>query len=167
MRVSTKARFAVNALIDLALREGAGPVALSTISQRQRVSLSYLEQMFSGLRRDGMVQSTRGPGGGYTLARDAACITVADIVQAVEEPQEPVGSPADELAGALWERLSDTMVQHMTAVTLQSLVDEQTARGAVLEHRPPRRAVAPMPLPRAVRTLAPNSVFAFGRSFAT
>jgi hypothetical protein len=68
MRISTKGRFAVNALVDLALRAPAGPVALASISQRQQISLSYLEQLFSRLRRVGLVESTRGPGGGYTLA---------------------------------------------------------------------------------------------------
>ena len=80
MRMSTKGRFAVNALIDLALREPAGPVALAAICARQQISLSYLEQLFSRLRRNGLVESTRGPGGGYTLGRSAAEITVADIV---------------------------------------------------------------------------------------
>ena len=89
MRMSTKGRFAVNALIDLALREAAGPVALATISARQQVSLSYLEQMFSRLRRVGIVESTRGPGGGYTLGREAALISVADIVAAVTTPPRP------------------------------------------------------------------------------
>lgn len=72
MRMSTKGRFAVNALIDLALREPAGPVALAAICARQQVSLSYLEQLFSRLRKNGLVESTRGPGGGYTLGRSAA-----------------------------------------------------------------------------------------------
>ncbi|HZF81295.1 MAG TPA: Rrf2 family transcriptional regulator, partial [Rubrivivax sp.] len=79
MRISTKGRFAVNALIDLALRQAGpekGPVALATISARQQVSLSYLEQLFSRLRRDGIVESTRGPGGGYTLKRNTEQITV-------------------------------------------------------------------------------------------
>ena len=72
MRMSTKGRFAVNALIDLALREPAGPVALAAICARQQVSLSYLEQLFSRLRKNGLVESTRGSGGGYTLGRSAS-----------------------------------------------------------------------------------------------
>ena len=75
MRMSTKGRFAVNAMIDLALRERAGPVALAAICARQQISLSYLEQLFSRLRRQGLVESTRGPGGGYSLGRGAAEIT--------------------------------------------------------------------------------------------
>jgi Rrf2 family iron-sulfur cluster assembly transcriptional regulator len=168
MRMSTKGRFAVNALIDLSLREAAGPVALATISARQQVSLSYLEQMFSRLRRDGMVESTRGPGGGYTLARPAAEITVADIVRSVDDP---LSLPADEgvadgLSRELWHGLGETMLQHMATITLQSLVEGQKAQGLTVEERPARRSASPNPATKPVRTNAPNSVFAFGRSFA-
>jgi Rrf2 family transcriptional regulator, iron-sulfur cluster assembly transcription factor len=168
MRMSTKGRFAVNALIDLALREAAGPVALATISARQQVSLSYLEQLFSRLRRDGIVESTRGPGGGYTLGRTAAQITVADIVTAVDDPLDAADgeNAADGLSQALWLRLNATMLQHMATITLQGLVDEQKAQGATVEVKAVRRAIAPQPPTRTLRTLAPNSVFAFGRSFA-
>ncbi|MBA4175575.1 MAG: DNA-binding protein [Leptothrix sp. (in: Bacteria)] len=168
MRMSTKGRFAVNALIDLALREAAGPVALATISARQQVSLSYLEQLFSRLRRDGIVESTRGPGGGYTLGRPAARITVAEIVTAVDDPLEnaEAENAADGLSQALWLRLNATMLQHMAAITLQSLVEEQKTQGAIVESRPARRAIASQPVVKPLRTKAPNSVFAFGRSFA-
>jgi len=87
MRLSTKSRFAVAAMIDLALREQAGPVPLGSIGERLQISLSYLEQMFSKLRQQGLVDSTRGPGGGYTLARAAQAISVADIIMAVEGAQ--------------------------------------------------------------------------------
>ena len=86
MRLTTKGRFAVTAMIDLALRQQSGPVTLAGISQRQGISLSYLEQLFGKLRRHELVDSVRGPGGGYTLARLARHITVADIVFAVDEP---------------------------------------------------------------------------------
>ena len=85
MRLSTKGRFAVTAMIDVALREKLGPVPLSDIATRQQISLSYLEQMFSKLRHQGLVTSTRGPGGGYTLGHRADAITVADIIGAVED----------------------------------------------------------------------------------
>lgn len=168
MRMSTKGRFAVNALIDLALREGSGPVALATISTRQQVSLSYLEQMFSRLRRLGIVESTRGPGGGYALGREAALINVAEIVSAVDDPAETAGAPDDGLSRALWQRLNETLMAHMATISLQSLVDEQKAAGTTVEERPVKRAaVAPVPpATRPPRTTAPNSVFAFGRSFA-
>ncbi|MDO9091782.1 MAG: Rrf2 family transcriptional regulator [Rubrivivax sp.] len=168
MRMSTKGRFAVNALIDLALREPAGPVALASISQRQQISLSYLEQLFSRLRREGMVESTRGPGGGYTLGRPADQITVAHIVSAVDEPLDEAG--ADErslgMSKALWQRLNTVMLEHMSTISLASLVQEQLDKGISVEARPARRAIAPQPVVKPVRTTAPNSVFAFGRSFA-
>jgi len=168
MRMSTKGRFAVNALIDLALRQVAGPVALATISARQQVSLSYLEQLFSRLRRDGIVESTRGPGGGYTLGRAAAQITVADIVTAVDDALESADdeSAADGLSQALWLRLNAVMLQHMSGINLQQLVDEHKARGKEVEVPPARRNMLPLPMVKAPRTTAPNSVFAFGRSFA-
>jgi Rrf2 family transcriptional regulator, iron-sulfur cluster assembly transcription factor len=169
MRMSTKGRFAVNALIDLALRENAGPVALASIGQRQRISLSYLEQLFSRLRRDGVVESTRGPGGGYTLGRAADQITVAQIVTAVDEPLDDVNGDERSLgmSRALWQRLNAVMLEHMGTITLASLVQEQVEQGVSVEERPAKKAaIAPQPLPKPTRTLAPNSVFAFGRSFA-
>ena len=167
MRMSTKGRFAVNALIDLALREPAGPVALASISQRQQISLSYLEQLFSRLRREGMVESTRGPGGGYTLGRPADQITVAHIVSAVDEPLDEAG--ADErslgMSKALWQRLNTVMLEHMSTISLASLVQEQLDKGISVEARPARRAIAPQPVVKPVRTTAPNSVFALGNAF--
>jgi Rrf2 family iron-sulfur cluster assembly transcriptional regulator len=166
MRLSTKSRFAVNALIDLALREQAGPVALAAIAQRQQISLSYLEQLFSRLKRDGIVESTRGPGGGYTLARPATEISLAAVVNAVEAP---IGDGDDAetrtgLAGELWQRLDRVMLQHMQGIFLAELVQEQVAMGVSIEARPPRRGIAPRPVARSLPTGVPNSVFAFGRS---
>ena len=83
MRLTTKGRFAVTAMIDLALHSAEGPVTLAGISERQKISLSYLEQLFGKLRRHEIVESVRGPGGGYTLARRAEDVTVADIIIAV------------------------------------------------------------------------------------
>ena len=116
MRISSKGRLAVNAMIDLALREPSGPVALGTIGARQRVSMSYLEQLFSRLRQRGLVESTRGPGGGYTLGRAAAAISVADVVVAVDDelaPNDVLTAAADtgnDPARGLWARLSDEML---------------------------------------------------------
>ena len=168
MRMSTKGRFAVNAMIDLALREHAGPVALATIGARQQVSMSYLEQLFSRLRREGLVESTRGPGGGYTLGRSAETITVAEIISAVDEAMTEcvAGSDDDCLSRDLWQRLNTVVLNHMGTITLRTLVDEQTAKGVSVEARPVRRpAVSPVAT-KPVRTSAPNSVFAFGRSFS-
>jgi Rrf2 family iron-sulfur cluster assembly transcriptional regulator len=167
MRMSTKSRYAVNALVDLALREPAGPVSLASICQRQRVSLSYLEQLFGRMKRDGLVHSTRGPGGGYALARSAASITVEDIVAAVDEPAQHAddgGAPGP--ATGLCQRLQACLREQMAAITLDSLVAEQVALGVALAPRSQPRALPLRPVPRPLRTTAPNSVFAFGRSFA-
>jgi Rrf2 family protein len=85
MRLTTKGRFAVTAMIDVALHATAGPVTLAGVAERQQISLSYLEQLFGKLRRRGLVESVRGPGGGYSLAREATKISVADIILAVDE----------------------------------------------------------------------------------
>lgn len=177
MRISTKGRFAINALIDLALRQGGpdkGPVALATISTRQQVSLSYLEQLFSRLRRDGIVESTRGPGGGYTLKRSSDQITVADVVQSVEEPADAAQIAADGLSQALWQRLNVKLSEHMATITLQSLVDEALAAGITADSaaraaaavRPSGLTPRVLPVSKPMRMLPPNSVFDFGRSFA-
>ena len=169
MRISTKGRYAVNALIDLALRQAGqqkGPVALASISTRQRVSLSYLEQLFSRLRRDGIVESTRGPGGGYALGRGCAEITVADVVRSVEEPVDAAEIAADGLSRALWQRLNVKLEEHMATITLQSLVDEAVASGVDAESPALAAGLEPRPQARPMRLLPPNSVFAFGRSFA-
>lgn len=170
MRISTKGRFAVNALVDLALRAPAGPVALASISQRQQISLSYLEQLFSRLRRMGLVESTRGPGGGYTLAREPERISVAEIVAAVDESLEDAAidkqGHGQDATAALWQRLGTVMLEHMATISLASLVQEQIAQGVKIEARPARRSITPLPVVKPMRVLAPNSVFAFGRSFA-
>ena len=86
MKLTTKGRFAVTAMLDLAMQHGSGPVTLAEISQRQNISLSYLEQLFGKMRRRALVNSVRGPGGGYRLARDTGRVSVADIIDAVDEP---------------------------------------------------------------------------------
>lgn len=141
MRLTTKGRFAVTAMIDLALRQQSGPVTLATISQRQSISLSYLEQLFGKLRRHELVESTRGPGGGYSLARLARHITVADIVFAVDEPLDATncggrgnckvdadGNRRQCMTHELWATLSRKMVDYLDSVSLQDLVDQQRLR---------------------------------------
>ena len=86
MRLTTKGRFAVTAMIDIAMYGTKGPVTLAGVSDRQKISLSYLEQLFGKLRRAGLVESVRGPGGGYRLARPADAVSVADVITAVDEP---------------------------------------------------------------------------------
>lgn len=169
MRMSTKSRYAVQALIDLALRERSGPVALAQIAARQGVSLSYLEQLFSRLRRAGLVESTRGPGGGYTLGRRPADISAAEVVAAVEDEFDLDNRDGErmQLTRELWAELDAVLLRHLATVPLQQLVDEQKARGGAVEAAAaPRRPLVTAPPARPVRALAPNSVFAFGQSFA-
>ena len=141
MRLTTKGRFAVTAMIDLALRQQSGPVTLSAISQRQNISLSYLEQLFGKLRRHELVESVRGPGGGYTLAGLARTITVADIIFAVDEPIDATscggktdcttgtdGKPGICMTHELWSTLNRKMVDFLDSVALQDLVDQQRLR---------------------------------------
>ena len=176
MRLTTKGRFAVTAMIDLALRQGNGPVTLAAISQRQRISLSYLEQLFGKLRRHELVESTRGPGGGYTLARNAADITVADIIVSVDEPMDAtqcggkencLGDAGRCMTHDLWATLNQRMVDFLASVNLQKLVDEQLAKGLQIEDKPAtRRAISTQPVIKPIRVNAPNSVFALGNVFA-
>jgi Rrf2 family iron-sulfur cluster assembly transcriptional regulator len=176
MRLTTKGRFAVTAMIDLALRQNNGPVTLAGISQRQQISLSYLEQLFGKLRRHELVESTRGPGGGYTLARKAADITVADIIVSVDEPidatqcggkENCLGEAGRCMTHELWASLNQRMVEFLDSVTLQKLVDEQLAKGVQIEDKPvARRAISTTPVVKPIRVNAPNSVFALGNVFA-
>ncbi len=141
MRLTTKGRFAVTAMIDLAMRQHSGPVTLAAISQRQNISLSYLEQLFGKLRRHELVDSMRGPGGGYTLARLARNITVADVIYAVDEPLDATncggksdcgtgtdGKPGKCMTHELWSTLNQKMVEYLDSVSLQDLVDQQRMR---------------------------------------
>ena len=139
MRLTTKGRFAVTAMIDLALREHAGPVTLAGISERQRISLSYLEQLFGKLRRHGLVASVRGPGGGYCLARQQAVISVADIILAVDAPLDATqcggkGNCHDDdqvcMTHDLWTNLNARMLDYLRSVTLADLVQKQHERSA-------------------------------------
>jgi Rrf2 family iron-sulfur cluster assembly transcriptional regulator len=130
MRLTTKGRFAVTAMIDLASRRDFGPVTLNAISERQRISLSYLEQLFGRLRRFNLVKSVRGPGGGYRLARDMDEITVTDIVLAVDEPIDATrcggrancNNAAQCMTHDLWSNLNRRMFDYLDSVTLGSLV---------------------------------------------
>ena len=154
MRLTTKGRFAVTAMIDLALRETHGPVTLAGISQRQKISLSYLEQLFGKLRRFNIVESTRGPGGGYTLARKSEEISVADIIVAVDEPLDATqcggkgNCHSDEenhgrcMTHDLWSNLNAKMVEYLSSVSLRDLVQQQSGRGIVLHDLRPKKIKA-------------------------
>jgi Rrf2 family iron-sulfur cluster assembly transcriptional regulator len=156
MRLTTKGRFAVTAMLDLAMRQGNGPVTLAGISERQRISLSYLEQLFGKLRRRELVDSVRGPGGGYCLARAAHEISVAEIIRAVDEPIDATQCGGREncqeehrcMTHDLWTNLNATIYDYLTSVTLGSLVDNQLAKlqnaevAVLIDKRGPKAATA-------------------------
>lgn len=130
MRLTTKGRYAVTAMLDLALNDATGPVTLADISMRQGISLSYLEQLFSRLRKKGLVISTRGPGGGYNLARAAASVAVGEVVDAVDEPVDATrcggaGNCQNHqrcLTHELWAELSEQIRNYLMRVTLGDLM---------------------------------------------
>jgi Rrf2 family iron-sulfur cluster assembly transcriptional regulator len=129
MRLSTKGRYAVTSITDLALHACAGPVTLADISERQGLSLSYLEQMFAQLRRQGLVTGVRGPGGGYTLARATTDISVADVIAAVEQASPTASSSSLDATGDqclthdLWDELSVQIQQFLAGITLAELTE--------------------------------------------
>lgn len=161
MRLTTKGRFAVTAMMDLALRGDDGPVALAGVSERQKISLSYLEQLFGKLRRFKLVDSVRGPGGGYCIARPLAMVTVADIIRAVDEPLDATQCGGREncqdehrcMTHDLWSTLNSKMYDYLSSVSLADLVarqrekDAQAGAAAVLEDR----RAGPHPRPRNTR----------------
>ncbi|MGB5606140.1 MAG: Rrf2 family transcriptional regulator [Gammaproteobacteria bacterium] len=132
MKLTSKGRYAVTAMLDLAFHSQAGPVTLSNISQRQDISLSYLEQLFTRLRKRDIVCSTRGPGGGYSLSRPAADIAVAEVIAAVDEDVDSTACSGASncheghqcLAHVLWKDLSQDIYQFLNGITLGSLMEE-------------------------------------------
>jgi Rrf2 family transcriptional regulator, iron-sulfur cluster assembly transcription factor len=156
MRLTTKGRFAVTAMIDLAMRDGNGPVTLAEISERQKISLSYLEQLFGKLRRRELVVSTRGPGGGYRLAKPTESVSVAEIIMAVDEPIDAtqcggLENCRDEqkcITHDLWQSLNEHIFEYLRSVTLAQLVAKQNAEGQdgkVVELKDQRPARRPRP----------------------
>ncbi len=147
MRLTTRGRFAVTAMMDLALNGAQGPVALAGISERQKISLSYLEQLFGKLRRCQLVDSVRGPGGGYCIARPPHQVTVADIIRAVDEQLDATqcggrGNCHGEhpcMTHDLWTTLNAKMFDYLASVTLGELVEQQrpAARPAAIEDKRP------------------------------
>ena len=151
MRLTTKGRFAVTAMVDLAMRQTRGPVTLAAISERQHISLSYLEQLFGKLRRRKLVSSVRGPGGGYRLAQPIQSITVAEIVVAVDEPLDATQCGGKEncaddkrcMTHELWANLNKKMHEYLSSVSLADLVAQQAAKPvAVLHDKRPVEKVA-------------------------
>ena len=153
MKLSSKARYAVMAMVDLAAHDNGKPVTLQDIADRQELSLSYLEQLFGRLRRGGLVNSVRGPGGGYLLARPAAETRISDIVLAVDEPLRatrcmpgsPQGCRTDKkrcLTHDLWEELGNQIYLFLSSVTLDDVVARRVlgSSGLISAPRPAKTA---------------------------
>ncbi len=139
MRLTTKGRYAVTAMLDLAIHHGNGPITLADIAQRQGISLSYLEQLFSRLRKRELVSSVRGPGGGYTLARDAADVSVAAVIVAVDENVDTTRCGGAHnchgnkqcLTHDLWQDLSDRIFGYLNQISLQDLMNRRGVQEVV------------------------------------
>ena len=160
MRLTTKGRFAVTAMIDVAMHGGEGPVTLAAVSGRQRISLSYLEQLFGKLRRSGLVESVRGPGGGYNLAKASDQMSVADIITAVDEPIDATQCGGREnchddrrcMTHELWTSLNEHIFSFLTGITLAELVHQQRqplpTEAAIMKNlRLPSAGVSPPKVP--------------------
>lgn len=150
MRLTTKGRYAVTAMLDLAIHAEEGPVTLADISARQRISLSYLEQLFARLRRGGLVLSIRGPGGGYRLGDPAAAISVGAIIEAVDESVDATrcegkGNCHDGeicLTHHLWDDLTQQIRGFLGSISLADLTDKYEARLALTQPGDERREAA-------------------------
>jgi Rrf2 family iron-sulfur cluster assembly transcriptional regulator len=142
MRLTTKGRYAVTAMLDLAIHYKDGPITLADISKRQGISLSYLEQLFSRLRKNGLVDSARGPGGGYRLSRSASQINVADVITAVDEKIDAMrcegkGNCQNEgpcLTHDLWCDLSAQIYSFLKGIDLGQLVERKGKEGHAAHH---------------------------------
>ena len=144
MKLTTKGRFAVTAMLDLAMYEAkdttAKPVTLAAISERQSISLSYLEQLFSRLRRQGLVTSVRGPGGGYKLAKNFAEISVAEIINAVDEQIDATLCGGHEncrdegrcMTHDLWATLNSKILDYLDGISLADMVASQKSGQKIL-----------------------------------
>ena len=136
MRLTTKGRYAVTAMLDLSLNYGIRPITLADISDRQGISLSYLEQLFANLRRQGLVISSRGPGGGYRLSRSADDVTVLDVVSAVDEKVDATRCEGKGncdngeqcLSHEIWQSLSDQIRLYLSSITLGQVVKDYKAK---------------------------------------
>ncbi|RDH87807.1 MAG: Fe-S cluster assembly transcriptional regulator IscR [endosymbiont of Escarpia spicata] len=136
MKLTTKGRYAVTAMLDLALHYGKGPITLADIAQRQGISLSYLEQLFSRLRKKALVSSVRGPGGGYSLGREAGEIYIGEVITAVDENMDTTRCHGAHncqnnercLTHDLWQDLSNQIYNYLNKISLQDLMDRQAVR---------------------------------------
>ncbi len=142
MHLSTKSRYAVTSLLDLVMHSDQGPVSLADISLRQGISLSYLEQLFAKMRRNKLVVSTRGPGGGYSLGSSPQNVCIADVINAVDEnirvtnkdiePDSPYFEPC--LTEQLWEELSDQIHEYLTTISLADMMENDEVKELSRSH---------------------------------
>ncbi len=169
MRLTTKGRFAVTAMLDIGLRAANGPVTLAGIAERQHISLSYLEQLFAKLRRKSLVEAVRGPGGGYTLSRTMDLISVADIITSVDETIDATSCGGSQDCGEgggmcmthdLWESLNQHMFTFLDGITLDKLVKEQIENGWTMDGK--NASAARKVVAKPMKLSAPNSVFNLG-----
>ncbi|MCH8237836.1 MAG: Rrf2 family transcriptional regulator [Proteobacteria bacterium] len=146
MKLSTKGRYAVMAMVDIAAHTEGKPIALADVAERQEISLSYLEQLFAKLRRGGQVKSVRGPGGGYLLARAADETRISDIILSVDEqikatrctPPSPIGCKSNKsrcLTHDLWEELGNKIYLYLNSVTLADVVEKRILGSSGEMHR--------------------------------
>ena len=130
MKLTSKGRYAVTAMLDVALHANIGPVALADISQRQEISLSYLEQLFSRLKKSGLVDSIKGPGGGYKLSKDANEIVISEVIQAVDEDLETTACNGKSnchnnhqcISHNLWQDLGTEINNFLSDITLKQVI---------------------------------------------
>jgi Rrf2 family iron-sulfur cluster assembly transcriptional regulator len=154
MRLTTKGRFAVTAMLDIALYEADKPITLAGISERQSISLSYLEQLFSRLRKQGLVSSVRGPGGGYRIAKSHAEISVSDIITAVDEQIDATQCGGNEdchdegrcMTHELWASLNGKILEYLSGVSLADMVEMQKKKGSGTVHFSPRKCGSDTPI---------------------
>ena len=140
MKLTTRGRYAVTAMLDLALHKDQGPVCLSDISERQEISLSYLEQLFSRLRRGNLVESIRGPGGGYRIVNPLEQVAISDIVKAVNESVDTTQCGGQKnchqqgrcLTHDLWEGLSEQIENFLSSISLQDLIEREQVKRVAL-----------------------------------
>ena len=140
MKLTTRGRYAVTAMLDLALHKDQGPVCLSDISERQEISLSYLEQLFSRLRRGNLVESIRGPGGGYRIVNPLEQVAISDIVKAVNESVDTTQCGGQKnchqqgrcLTHDLWEGLSEQIESFLSSISLQDLIEREQVKRVAL-----------------------------------
>ena len=162
MKLSTKGRYAVTAMLELALHENERPVTLAEISQCQGISLSYLEQLFAKLRRRGLVEGVRGPGGGYRLARPASEITVAQIITAVDEKMDATRCGGEEncrdgercLTHELWTELSRQIYEFLDGITLAGFLSRPSVQAVVERQRGAMGGAAKLRVGNGARTAA-------------